>query len=341
VFDILSGVKTHELTSHNRDEGEIAYIGYGGDDGTIVTIGWDRTIMVHNDDPIQAKVLRGAPNSHSKDVIAGDYAHYLGLIATGSRDKLVKVWDYERVQVQHTIVAHKEELSIVKFLKPFPLLLTADSNGYLYIWLTKPMVNNAKLILSWRNLQNIKDHPPVTAVDTYYQRGATVKDSKLYLFIGDESGKVSVQDLRVLLQKIEGLEEVDVTDPKKPGPKRNPHRPINFDKDLGKNQEKEIAIELMESSLKEEGLVKETEVKQVCTFNPHKDVIRSIQFIYSTDRPLIMTASLDRFVHIHSIDFNNADSVEKREKGMVSSLKVRKPFSGRLTRRNPASRTHD
>jgi hypothetical protein len=41
VFEILSGVKTRELTSHNIDEKEIANIGYGGEDGTIVTIGWD------------------------------------------------------------------------------------------------------------------------------------------------------------------------------------------------------------------------------------------------------------------------------------------------------------
>lgn len=45
------------------------------------------------------KVLRGSAKTHSKEVISGDYAHYLGLIATGSRDMLVKVWDYERVQV--------------------------------------------------------------------------------------------------------------------------------------------------------------------------------------------------------------------------------------------------
>ena len=89
------------------------------------------------------KVLRGSAKTHSKEVISGDYAHYLGLIATGSRDMLVKVWDYERVQVQHTITAHRSEVCIVKFLKPFPLLLTADQSGILYIWLTKPKIAEA------------------------------------------------------------------------------------------------------------------------------------------------------------------------------------------------------
>lgn len=39
------------------------------------------------------------PNTHRKEVISGDYAHYLGYIATGGRDNVVKVWDYERVLV--------------------------------------------------------------------------------------------------------------------------------------------------------------------------------------------------------------------------------------------------
>lgn len=106
VYDILSGIMTHELQAHGKEDGEISYIGYGGEDDTIITIGWDKTIKVHRDDRsetilLKDKVLRNNPNTHVKDVICGDYAHYLGLIATGSRDKLVKVWDYERLQVQH------------------------------------------------------------------------------------------------------------------------------------------------------------------------------------------------------------------------------------------------
>jgi WD40 repeat protein len=105
VYDMLSGIMTHELQAHGKEgDGEISYIGYGGEDGTIITIGWDKTIKVHRDERIEHRtadenVLRGTPYTHSKDVISGDYAHYLGYIATGSRDKLVKVWDYERVQV--------------------------------------------------------------------------------------------------------------------------------------------------------------------------------------------------------------------------------------------------
>jgi hypothetical protein len=41
VFDIHSGINTHDLHSHDPQDGEISYIGYGGADHTIITIAWD------------------------------------------------------------------------------------------------------------------------------------------------------------------------------------------------------------------------------------------------------------------------------------------------------------
>ena len=68
-------------------------------------------------------------------------------------------------------------------------------------------------------------------------------------------------------------------------------------------------------------MVDESEIRQICTYAPHEDVIRSIQFVYSTDRPLVMTASLDRLVHIYSLDLNNdEEDVSMREKGLVSVI---------------------
>lgn len=173
---------------------------------------------------------------------------------------LVKVWDYERVQVQHTITAHRSEVCIVKFLKPFPLLLTADQSGILYIWLTKPKIAEAQLILTWRNLKNIKEQPPITAVDSYYHRekDQAVSDAKFMLFIGDEAGKVTVQDLSAILKKIDDLQELDVTDPKKSGLKRNPYRsiPIQYDK-----KDNDIKTGADEGIFKGEPLIDESEIR--------------------------------------------------------------------------------
>ena len=136
------------------------------------------------------------------------------------------------------------------------------------------------------------------------------------LFIGDEVGKVAVQDLSAILRKVEGLEEVDVTDMKKTGIKRNPYRLMKMQVDRNFHE----GIQTEKAIPKHEAKIDQSEIRQICTYQPHKDVIRSIQFIYSTDRPLIMTASLDRFVKIYSVDLHNAEDVAQREKGFVSGF---------------------
>jgi len=56
----------------------------------------------------------------------------------------------------------------VKFIKPFPLLISTDISGQLYIWVTKPHKAANTCMLSWRNVLNLKKNCPITAIDTYY-----------------------------------------------------------------------------------------------------------------------------------------------------------------------------
>ena len=102
IFDLQSGIMTLELEEHSMADGMVSFIGYGGEDHTIITCGWDRVIKVHMDEMVHHKkasdlVKRGKPECHKKDIICGSYAHNLGLIATGSQDRRVKIWDYERI----------------------------------------------------------------------------------------------------------------------------------------------------------------------------------------------------------------------------------------------------
>ena len=118
------------------------------------------------------RVKRGKPETHKKDLTCGAYSHNLGLIATGSQDCRVKVWDYERVILLDEYV-HKNEVQIVHFIKPFPLLLTADSRGTLRIWIVRaPPPNkphpNHKALVTYLSSENINKEVPVTAIDTNY-----------------------------------------------------------------------------------------------------------------------------------------------------------------------------
>jgi hypothetical protein len=64
VFDLLSGIMTNELEGHDPQDGEISFIGYGDEDNTIITCGWDKLIKIHSDEIIENRnprenVLRG------------------------------------------------------------------------------------------------------------------------------------------------------------------------------------------------------------------------------------------------------------------------------------------
>jgi len=64
---------------------------------------------------------------------------------------------------------------IVHFIKPFPLLLTADSVGTIRIWVVrpspphKPHACHKKLVCLLDNM-SIEKEVPVTAVDTHYDK---------------------------------------------------------------------------------------------------------------------------------------------------------------------------
>ena len=92
----------------------------------------ERVDKFHNLD----NLLRGRSEAHTKDIICGDLAIHLDLIATGGRDNLVKIWDYERIMSideryddMGPTTAHSNEVTLVRFIKPFPLPITSDLNG--------------------------------------------------------------------------------------------------------------------------------------------------------------------------------------------------------------------
>ena len=55
IYDVQSGVHILDLEEHNPGDGEISFIGYGGEDHTIITCGWDKTIKVHMDEQVHHK----------------------------------------------------------------------------------------------------------------------------------------------------------------------------------------------------------------------------------------------------------------------------------------------
>ena len=315
---------TQELESHSQAE-VISFIAYGGSDHTIITCGWDRTIKVHMDEMVHHKspsdmVKRGKPDCHKKDIICGAYGHHLGLIATGSQDCRVRVWDYERVILLDEFV-HKLEVQIVHFIKPYPLLLTSDSVGTIRIWIVRPpppakshpLFN--RLVTKLDNM-SIEKKVPNTAIDTFHNE----ETGQLLLLQGDENGDIVVYDITPIIHQVEGMAPFDII---VSNPKRNPHREFPIEREERKRRNRAAAMDsdsdIDESQIPKDFplLVSESDIIQIVKkTQKHSDFIKSIQYIHCTDRPLILTGSTDRLVHI--TDLETAQTVGTLKQGYKS-----------------------
>ena len=289
----MSGINILTLDQHNPHEGEISYIGYSGQDNNIITCGWDRVIKVHSDEKqeitvnskgaVRAKptkgrkddkfnnlenLLRGRTEAHPKDLICGDYAPHLDLIATGGRDNKARIWDYERINCLEEIEGLdveegqgndklQNEISIVKFIAPFPLLLLSDTVGNILIFITAPHPKKGTCMLNWRNNYTLKSNSTITAIETFYD-----KDNFL-LIIGDENGTVRVQDISAILKQPEPFVFEDMTKVANRR-QRNPHRKMELKPMVHETQKQHESLQKkQQNDGRKQPIVPESDVLQV------------------------------------------------------------------------------
>ena len=62
-----------------------------------------------------------------------------------------KLWDYQLLRLEEIIVAHRQEITCIRFLDPLPCLATADMTGKVLLWATRPHPNSGKLLVVLRN----------------------------------------------------------------------------------------------------------------------------------------------------------------------------------------------
>lgn len=79
------------------------------------------------------------------------------------------------------------------FIKPFPLLLTSDSQGTLRIWVVRPPPpakahDCARQLVTKLGSEALNKAGTITAIDTHYDE----RTGQLLLLQGDETGEVCV-----------------------------------------------------------------------------------------------------------------------------------------------------
>ena len=149
--DGITTIKTHhtkDVTSmfvfYNNPESADA-------DFILVTTSLDSLVNMYNEkDPEQSTKIRGIRGSHKigdkvNEILCMDFSRRYNLLATGSVDGLIVLWDFELTKMEDLLYIHtyrpgSYNAVVIKFLDPYPVLAAAYSNGALFLWATKPNI---------------------------------------------------------------------------------------------------------------------------------------------------------------------------------------------------------
>ena len=156
-----------------RDTLEISVIIFLHEEKLLISASQDSTIRIYDEaDPEESTLLKvlcgGKQNS---EIIALAYSQQLSLLAAGSANGLIAIWDLITGKMDGLLVNETSEIVAVHFIDPMPLLITGQANGYVSVWTVK---SNAKYqryrcilkILNTVFIGNVAQPPtPITALN--------------------------------------------------------------------------------------------------------------------------------------------------------------------------------
>ena len=198
VHNYLNGapMKTFDF-KHDRD---ISALLYCNEDKVLITTGWDRRVCIYDETPREAvSLLRMVNGAHERDIGCLGFSHRLSLIATGSADFTVRLWDFQLAKKVAVLRGHTSEVGCVAFCDPYALLLSADSLGNIFFWHVRP--NGKSNLNSRRNLCAVlknatpKSDPEILAAEEEAQLAAERAANGDEIHAGAAESKVKGEDV--------------------------------------------------------------------------------------------------------------------------------------------------
>ena len=101
-----------------------------------------KTIYIYNEETEESELLRTMTGANPDDNITHlKFDYHLSLIATGSDQGRVAVWDFEMGKLLGLCVGHsnESEVSAIEFCAPYPLMITCGSDGKILLWTVRPV----------------------------------------------------------------------------------------------------------------------------------------------------------------------------------------------------------
>ena len=110
VFNCANMVSLKDGVSHQAD---VSSLVYAKEDGVLMSTSWDGRLRVHeeSDDPTVLTMLREVQKCHTRDITCCALSYVNSLVATGSSDFTVHLWDFQMLRMENKCIGHTAEVS--------------------------------------------------------------------------------------------------------------------------------------------------------------------------------------------------------------------------------------
>ena len=155
-FDSLDDSENEDDKSQDEEDviqkKEITGMQLIWEDDYIMMICSDRkTIYVYDeDDTEESELLRKITGSNKEEITIVRYDDHLSLIAAGSIDGEVSVFDFEMSKLEGICPGHTGDITGIEFLAPYPLMITSSMDCTLCLWGVRPAPIAYKYICLYR-----------------------------------------------------------------------------------------------------------------------------------------------------------------------------------------------
>ena len=173
------GVQTYNY-SHTKDISSLYYFYDDSQENLLlISTGFDSLINIYDEgnseETEQLRTIKGGHTLAGKanEITVLAFSKTLNLFATGSFENLICVWDFEMSKLDDVFSlrmrGEKNSVKCLKFLDPYPILVSSYTDGTLYFWGVRQNKDRGQCILRARNYHKYHgiDITTINCMDIY------------------------------------------------------------------------------------------------------------------------------------------------------------------------------
>ena len=149
------------------------------------------------------------------DITCVAFSSMFGIIASGSSNGLIAVWDFELAKLEAALFGHTKDISSLKFVEPYPLLVSCSNSGELFIWGIRPICLQKRNICfvklqNWTVFKGGDELTPINCVLTKIEQqveGMHKKKRGHYNLIQDRNSQIWKFEEGEVLQTNAGIDD--------------------------------------------------------------------------------------------------------------------------------------